>query len=57
MQRREADQEQKHRKQAATRGASRVANQQTTATRRALEWTRLCNSNGNYIGRYFIRSG
>ena len=38
MRRHEADQERKHQKRAATRGAYRVANQQTSAARRALEW-------------------
>ena len=37
MRRREADQEWKYQKQAATRDAYRVANQQRMAARRALE--------------------
>ena len=36
--RREADRERKRQKRAATRGAYRDTNQQTTAARRALEW-------------------
>jgi len=41
IQQHKANQEQKRQKQAATRDAYRVTNQQRMATRRALEWIRM----------------
>jgi len=52
MRRREADREQKRQKRAATHGAYRVANQQSLAVRRALEWIRM--SKARLVFRYEI---
>ena len=52
MRRREADRELKRQKRAATRGAYRVANQQSLAVRRALEWIRA--SKARLVFRYEI---
>ena len=52
MRRREADQEWKYQKQAATRDAYRVANQQRMAARRVLEW--IGTSKAQLVFRYEI---
>ena len=50
MRRHEADRKRKIQKQAPTRGAYRVANQQSSAVRRALEWIRM--SKARLVFRY-----